>query len=176
MQVSAALIKELRERTGAGVMDCKQALTEAKGDLDRAEQILKEKGLEVAQAKADRLTGEGVVDSYIHAGSRLGVLVEVNCETDFVARNDEFKGFVHDLAMHVAAAQPLYVTRDDVPAEEVKSLPDAKKEDFFRAKCLTEQPFIKDESVTIGQLLTDLIAKIGENMVIRRFCRFKVGE
>lgn len=176
MVVSTDQIKKLRSLTGAGVMDCKQALTEAKGDLAKAEEILKEKGFKIALAKANRVAREGAVDCYVHTGNRLGVLVEVNCETDFVSRNNEFREFVHDLAMHIAAANPRYLSRTDVPKEESKKLSSSKKEEFYRSACLMDQVFIKDESITIEKLLTNLIAKIGENIVIRRFVRFEVGE
>lgn len=176
MAVSAEQIKKLRGITGAGVMDCKQALTEAKGDLAKAEKILKEKGFKVAMAKSNRVAKEGIIDSYIHTGNRLGVLVEVNCETDFVARSKEVKGFVHDLAMHIAAANPKYLTRHDVPEEESKKIPSEEQEEFYRGTCLMDQIFVKDESTTIEELLTNLIATIGENIVIRRFVRFEVGE
>lgn len=176
MVVSAEQVRKLRSLTGAGVMDCKQALTEAKGDLTKAGEILKKKGLKIALAKSNRAAREGVVDCYVHTGNHLGVLVEVNCETDFVSRNREFREFVHDLAMHIAAANPKYLSRKDVPKEESKKFTSSEKEEFYRNTCLMDQTFIKDESITIEKLLTSLVAKIGENIVIRRFVRFEVGK
>ena len=197
MQISAAMVKELREKTGAGMMDCKKALTEASGNMDRAIEILREKGLAQAAKKAGRIATEGLVESYIHAGGRIGVLVEVNCETDFVAKTDEFKSFVKDIAMQIAAAKPLYVRKEDVPAEEVEkernilraqALNEGKPEHivdkmvvgrlekYFKEVCLLEQPFIKDPDKSIDQLVKETIAKIGENISIRRFARFELGE
>ncbi len=168
-------IKNLREATGAGVMDCKRALAECGGDAGKAADLLKEKGLLKAADKSDRTANEGLVEPYIHGGGRLGVLVEINCETDFVARNEAFKQFAHDVAMHIAAAAPDYVTDDDVPKEILKSMSDAETKAYLKEKILLNQSFIRDESVTIGQLLTDLVAKTGENIVIRRFARFGLG-
>ena len=195
--VSAQLVKELREKTGAGFMECKNALVEAGGDLAAAEVALRKRGVEVAAKKSGRAASEGVVGSYIHAGSKLGVLVEVNCETDFVARNDDFQELVKDIAMHIAAADPQYITREQVPEEVVenerqiqrdRALQDGKPENvvdkivdgrmgkFYGEICLVDQPFVKEPSTTIGTLLKEAIAKMGENMVIRRVVRFEVGE
>jgi elongation factor Ts len=197
MEISAAKVKELRERTGAGMMDCKKALTEAGGDMERAVELLREKGLASAAKKAGRVAAEGIIDAYIHAGGRIGVLVEVNCETDFVAKNTDFREFVHDVAMHIAAANPQYVRREEVPAEVVErerdilrtqTLNEGKPEHivdkivegridkFFKEVCLLEQPFVKDPDKTIDQLVKEKIAQIGENISIRRFSRFVVGE
>lgn len=195
--VSAALVKELREKTGAGMLDCKKALEEANGDLDKASEILREKGLAAAAKKAGRIATEGLVESYIHAGGRIGVLVEVNCETDFVAKTDQFKEFVKDIAMQIAASNPQYLRREDVPAEALEkekeilrtqALNEGKPEKivdkivegrlgkFYEENCLMEQPFIKDPDKTISQLLNEKIATIGENINIRRFARFELGE
>ncbi|SHE93618.1 translation elongation factor Ts (EF-Ts) [Caldanaerobius fijiensis DSM 17918] len=197
MEITASMVKELRERTGAGMMDCKKALTEANGDMDKAIEILREKGLAAAAKKAGRIAAEGIIDSYIHGGGRIGVLVEVNCETDFVARTDDFKNFVHDIAMQIAAANPQYVSKEDVPVEVVEKekeiyraqaknegkpdkviekMVEGRLEKYYKEVCLLEQPFIRDDSKTIKQLLNELIAKIGENIVIRRFVRFELGE
>lgn len=170
-EVSA--IKELRERTKAGVMDCKKALKEANGDLDKAYHILREKGLQIAAKKTDRVAKQGVVESYIHMGGKIGVLVEVNCETDFVARNEEFKKFVKDVCLQVAAASPAYVTKEEVPADELAHVTD--KEKYFKEICLLEQPFIKDMAISIKDYMTQTIAKTGENVVIRRFTRYQLG-
>jgi len=170
------LLKTLREKTGAGVMDCKKALAEAKGDFDRALKILEKRGHEIAAKKADRQAKEGVVASYIHAGGKIGVLVELNCETDFVARCDDFKSLARDIAMQVAATNPSYLSREEVPQDQIK---DKKQngplEAFYRTHCLLEQPFIKDESRTIRDCVTQVIAKVGENIVVRRFSRFQLG-
>jgi elongation factor Ts len=197
MEISAALVKELRERTGAGMMDCKKALAEAGGDMERAIEILREKGLASAAKKAGRVAAEGMIDAYIHAGGRIGVLVEVNCETDFVAKNTDFREFVHDIAMHIAAANPQYVRREEVPAEVVErereilrtqtlnegkpehivdKIVEGRLDKFFKEVCLLEQPFVKDPDKTIDQLVKEKIAQIGENISIRRFARFVVGE
>jgi elongation factor Ts len=197
MEISAALVKELRERTGAGMMDCKKALAEAGGDMERAIEILREKGLASAAKKAGRVAAEGVIDAYIHAGGRIGVLVEVNCETDFVAKNADFREFVHDIAMHIAAANPQYVRREEVPSEVVErereilrtqtlnegkpehivdKIVEGRLDKFFKEVCLLEQPFVKDPDKTIDQLVKEKIAQIGENISIRRFARFVVGE
>jgi elongation factor Ts len=197
MAVSAASVKELREKTGAGMLDCKKALEEAGGDMEKAIEILREKGLSAAAKKAGRIATEGLVDSYIHAGGRIGVLVEVNCETDFVAKNEEFKAFVKDIAMQIAASSPRYVRREDVPQEELdkerevlraQALNEGKPEHivdkivegrlnkYFEEVCLLEQQFIKDPDKTVSELLNEKIAKIGENISIRRFVRFELGE
>jgi elongation factor Ts len=196
MSISASLVRELRERTGAGMMDCKKALVETNGDVEKAIDLLREKGLASAAKKSGRIAAEGIVDSYIHGG-RIGVLIEVNSETDFVAKNDEFKSFVRDMAMQVAAANPRYVKREDVPEAEVEkerkvlvqqALNEGKPEHiaekivegrmgkFFEQICLLEQTFIKDTDKKVVDVLNEIITKIGENIVIRRFARFEVGE
>lgn len=173
--VTVDAIKTLRETTGAGVMDCKKALAECSGDAEKAAELLKEKGFLKAAGKSDRVAKEGLVEPYIHAAGRLGVLVEINCETDFVARNEEFKQFAHDIAMHIAAAAPIYIKEDDVPQEELSAMTAAEAKAFLKEKILVNQAYIRDDSVSVGQLLTDLIAKTGENVVIRRFVRFELG-
>ncbi len=195
--ISAAQVKELREKTGAPMMDCKQALTEAKGNLEEAVVLLRKKGVSVAAKKAARVTSEGSVASYIHAGGKIGVLVEVNCESDFVARTEDFKELVHDIAMHIAASDPKYVRKEDVTAADFAREKDialaqavasgkpqhiaekmvaGKMEKFYEEVCLLEQPFIKDQTVSISQLIAAKIGKLGENIAVRRFARFKVGE
>ena len=197
MAVPAELVKQLREQTGAGVMDCKVALAESGGDLEKAIEWLRKKGQATAQKKSGRTTNEGVVESYIHPGSRLGVLVEVNCETDFVAKTDDFKVLARDLAMQIAASSPRVVRREDFPAEVIakeleiyrsqarnEKKPEAvqeriaqgKLEKFYQETVLLEQSFIKDPSRTISQVVTDVIAKLGENISVRRFVRFQLGE
>src|ERR1700731_5056432 len=195
MQIDPKTVKELRDRTNAGMMDCKRALTEASGDLGKAEVILRTKGIASASKKASRVTKEGIVASYIHLQGKVGVLVEVNCETDFVAKNENFRAFVKDITLHIAAAHPLYVSRDDVPAKvvegeraiyqaQVKGKPanvvekivDGKLDKFYSTVCLLEQGFIKNPDVTIKDLLNGKIAELGENIVIRRFTRYLVGE
>jgi elongation factor Ts len=201
MEVTATLIKDLRERTGAGMADCKKALTEVSGDMDKAIDYLRAKGLAKAAKKAGREATEGAVVSYIHAGGRIGVLVEINCETDFVARNDDFQGFTRDVAMQIAAMNPQFVRKDDVPADvvshETSVLIAKAKEDpknankpepvlakitegqvskWLKEICLLDQPFVKDPDKTIEQLQQELIAKIGENIKVRRFVRFELGE
>ena len=196
MAITAEQVNELRDRTGAGIMDCKKILTEAEGNMDKAIELLKQKGMAKAAKKAGRIAAEGLVEAYIHNG-KYGALVEVNSETDFVANNPEFKQFVKDIAMHVAAAAPQYVKREDVPASIVDAEKEAQKakavaegkpeaiaerivegrmDKFFSEICLLDQPFVKDPDKTVGQLLTELISKIGENIVIRRFVRFERGE
>ncbi|RKO66307.1 translation elongation factor Ts [Desulfofundulus salinus] len=196
-EITAAMVKELRERTGAGMMDCKKALMETNGDMEKAVDFLREKGLAAAAKKAGRIAAEGVVDAYIHGGGRIGVLVEVNCETDFVAKTDEFRLFVRDIAMQVAAARPEYVRREDVPehviAREkevlaaqavnegkpekvIEKIVQGRLDKFFKEVCLLEQPFIKNPDITVQELLNEKIAKIGENIVIRRFTRYELGE
>ncbi len=195
--ISAALVKELREKTGAGMLDCKKALEEANGDVQRAGEILREKGLSAAAKKADRIATEGTVESYIHAGGKIGVLVEINSETDFVAKNAQFREFARDIAMQIAAASPRYVRREEVPAEELEkerqilkaqAINEGKPENiaekmvegrvkkFYEEYCLMEQPFVKDQDKTITQLLNEKIATIGENISIRRFVRYELGE
>lgn len=168
--MSLDAIKELRELTNCGIIDCKKALEQAGGDLNKAKDILREKGLQMALKKASRVAREGRVEAYIHNGSKIGVLVEVNCETDFVARNEGFIQFSKDLAMHIAAMAPQYVKKDDVPAEALAGGVEAA------AVCLLEQPFVKDTSRTIQDLLNELVAKMGENILIGRFARYKIGE
>ena len=169
------LLKRLREKTGAGVMDCKQALAEAKGDFEGALKALEKRGHEIAAKKATRQAKEGLVVSYVHAGGKIGVLVEINCETDFVARCDDFKDLAKDIAMQVAASDPSYVSREEVPSEQIKGEQDGPLENFYKTHCLLEQPFIKDEHLTIRDRLTQVIAKVGENIVVRRFVRFRLG-
>jgi len=194
-EITAALVKELRDKSGAGMMDCKKALGATSGDLEKAMDELRKQGLATAQKKSARATKEGAVDSYIHAGGKIGVLVEVGVETDFVSRGDQFKEFTHDLAMQVAAASPLWVTRDEVPAEvierekaiyaeQVKDKPEkvidriiaGKLDKFFSETCLMEQAFVKDPDRSIEQVRTDLVGVIGENVEVRRFVRFQLGE
>jgi elongation factor Ts len=196
-EVSAGLVRDLRERTGAGMMDCKKALTEVKGDVEKAIVYLRERGLAAAAKRAGRAAADGLVDQYIHAGGKIGVLIEVNCETDFVARTDDFRGLVRELAMQVAAANPRYVRREDVPAEVIEQergiyaaqaassgkpaaviekMVSGKVEKFFSEVCLLEQPFIKDPDKQVGQLVSDAVARMGENIVVRRFARFQLGE
>ncbi|HUE61962.1 MAG TPA: translation elongation factor Ts [Chthoniobacterales bacterium] len=193
--INPQLVKQLREKTNAGMMDCKRALAEAEGDLAKAETILRTKGIASASKKASRATKEGIVASYIHLQGKVGVLVEVNCETDFVAKNENFRGFVKDITLHIAAAHPLYVSREDVPGKlieaereiykaQVKGKPanvtekivDGKLDKFYSTVCLLEQGFIKNPDVTIKDLLNGKIAELGENIVIRRFTRYLVGE
>jgi elongation factor Ts len=196
-EVSAVQVRDLREKTGAGMMDCKKALAESGGDFEKAVVFLREKGLAAAAKRSARTAGEGQVGSYIHAGGKIGVLVEVNCETDFVARTPQFQNLVKDLAMQVAAANPRFVRREDVaaaaiegerriyrvqanesgkPAAVIEKIVDGKVEKFFADVCLLEQPFIKEPQRTVGQLVTDAIAQLGENIVVRRFARFQLGE
>jgi elongation factor Ts len=196
MAGNSTLVKELREKTGAGIMDCQNALKESDNDVEKAIEHLRKKGLATAQKKAGRETNEGTISAYIHPGNRIGVLVEVNCETDFVARNEEFQAFVKDIALQIAASKPSYVKREDIPTaviEKEKAIYEAqakelgkpeaalgkivegKLERFYQESCLLEQPYIRDASVTIQDLLTQKIAKIGENMAIRRFTRYQLG-
>ena len=197
MAVSASAVKELRERTGAGMLDCKKALDETGGDVDKAIALLREKGLAAAANKAGRIATDGVVESYIHAGGRIGVLVEVNCETDFVAKTDQFREFARDIAMQIAAANPKFVRREEVPSDEIEkekeilknqALNEGKPEKivekmvegriskYYEEYCLLEQSFIKDPDKTISELLNEKISKIGENISIRRFVRYELGE
>src|SRR5438270_2308194 len=196
-EITATLVKQLRERTGAGMMECKSALAESKGDIGEAEVVLRKRGIASAGKKASRTTKQGTVGSYIHAGAQLGVLVEVNCESDFVARTDDFQELVRDLAMHVAAADPLYVRREDVPGAVLEKEKDIQKarviaegkpekvadkivegrmSKFYEEICLYEQPFVKENTMTIDQLIKTKIAKLGENISVSRFARFKVGD
>jgi elongation factor Ts len=197
MEIDAKMVKELREATGAGMMDCKNALTEASGDSEKAADILRTKGLADLAKKAGRATDEGVVSAYIHGEGRIGVLVEVNCETDFVARNEQFQTFVKDVAMQVAAASPLWIRRDDVPEDVVEhekriymaqaaetgkpeniqvKIAEGRLDKYFKEVCLLEQEFVKDPDLTIEQLMGEIVSKIGENISIGRFARFAVGE
>jgi elongation factor Ts len=196
-EVSPALVRELRERTGAGMMDCKRALAEVQGDIEKALVFLREKGLASAAKKAGRTAGQGMVGSYVHAGGKIGVLVEVNCETDFVARTDDFQALVKDIAMQIAAANPRFVRREEVPAAVleqergiyrvqaagtgkpppvIEKIVDGKVEKFYAETCLLEQPFIKDPDKTVAALVGAAVARLGENVVVRRFARFQLGE
>ncbi|HEX3011082.1 MAG TPA: translation elongation factor Ts [Syntrophomonadaceae bacterium] len=195
--ITAAMVKELRERTGAGMMDCKNALTETNGDMEKAIDELRTRGLAKAAKKAGRIASEGIVMSYIHGGGRIGVLVEVNCETDFVAKTEQFQELVHNIAMQIAAANPDYVVREEVPEnvldhekgvlraqalEEGKpekiidKMVEGRIEKFYKEQCLMEQPYIKDPDKSVQELIHETIAKIGENISVRRFARFEVGE
>jgi elongation factor Ts len=195
--ISAQQVKELREATGAGVLECRKALQAAGGDFDKAVALLREKGLAAAAKKAGREAKDGIIELYSHGGGRVGVMVEVNCETDFVARTDQFRKFAHDLALHIAASSPLYLDVADVPAEVLENersiarnralqegkpekildkIVDGRVEKFYQEACLLRQPFVKDESVTIADLLKTTISAIGENIIIRRFARWQLGE
>ncbi len=197
VQISAQLVKELRERTGAGFSDCRAALVEAGGNIEQAINLLRKKGQAAAQKKAQREATEGLIGSYIHAGGKIGVIVEVNCESDFVARTEDFQRLCHDLAMHIAALDPRFVRREEVtpeildrerdiyreqaratgkPEEVIERIVNGKMEKFYEENCLYEQHFIKDESLTIGELIAQTIAKLGENISVRRLVRLKVGE
>lgn len=196
MQITVDQIRDLREKTNAGIMDCRQALEESKGDIEKAKEILRKKGLVIAAKKAGRTAKDGVIASYIHPGSRIGVLVEVNCETDFVARTDVFKHFVKDITLQIASANPLYISQEEIPPEvlekekeiykeEAKGKPEhvankiieGKLQKWYSEVCLLNQPFVKEpDKMTIVDLLTSKIAELGENIVIRRFTRFHLGE
>lgn len=197
MVITPDMVKELRQRTGSGIMDCKKALQDADGDIEKAIDLLRERGLSAAAKKAGRIASEGLVESYIHGEGRIGVLIEVNCETDFVARNNEFKNFVHELAMQIAAANPAYVRREDVPDSIVQKereiirmqvinegkpekiaekIVEGRIEKFYKENCLMEQGYIRNPDITIENLLKEMITKLGENIVIRRFTRYEVGE
>lgn len=196
-EVTAEMVKTLREKTGAGIMECKTALNEAGGNFDKAVDILRKKGIASASKKIGRTAIEGVIESYIHAGSKIGVMVEINCETDFVARTQDFKIFAKDIAMQIAAANPLYVDRESVPAAiiekekeiyaeqsktsgkpapVIEKMVQGKLEKFYKEVCLLEQSYIRDPNVVIGDLLKSMIAKVGENIIVRRFARFQIGE
>ena len=196
MKITSQMVKELRDKTNAGMMDCKKALTETEGDLEKAVDLLRQKGLAVAQKRADRATKEGIIECYIHAGGKLGVMVEVGCETDFVAKTDDFTGFARDVAMHIAASNPVAVSREEVPAELVERERDIYKaqaleagkpenivdkmvsgkiEKYITEICLLDQKFIKNPDITVQDLLNELIAKMGENISIKRFARFQIG-
>src|SRR5690348_15500118 len=197
MNISASQVKELRERSGAPMMDCKNALTEAKGDIEQALVWLRKRGVAMAAKKAARVTSEGSVASYIHAGGKIGVLVEVNCESDFVARTEDFKELIRDIAMHIAASDPKFIRKEDVtpeafekekdiyraqaaqsgkPANVVEKIVEGKMGKFYEEVCLYEQPFIKDQSISISQLIAHKVGKLGENISVRRFARFKIGD
>jgi elongation factor Ts len=196
-EITAGLVKQLRERTGAGMMECKSALNEAKGDLSEAEVVLRKRGIASAGKKASRTTKQGMVGTYVHAGSQLGVLVEVNCESDFVARTDDFQEVVRDIAMHIAATDPQFIRKEDVtpsaierekdiqkaralnegkPEKVAEKIVEGRMAKFYEEVCLYEQPFVKDPTVTIDQLIKTKIAKLGENISVSRFARFKVGD
>lgn len=195
--VSASIVKELRERTGVGMMECKKALQETSGDMEKAIEYLRERGLAVAAKKAGRIAAEGIVESYIHAGGKIGVLLEINCETDFVAKTNEFKAFVRDIAMHIAASNPKCLSRDELtgdiiekekeilkaqainegkPEKIVDKIVEGRIEKFYKDVCLLEQPFVKDTDKTVQEFVTQMIATMGENINIRRFVRFQMGE
>lgn len=197
MEVSATMVKDLREKTGAGMMDCKKALAETAGNFEKAVDYLRQKGLATAAKRAGRTASEGRIGSYVHAGGKIGVMVEVNCETDFVAKTDEFQAFAKDIAMHVAASNPLYIQRENIPPETLErereiyrvqareagkpekiigKIVEGKLEKFYTEVCLLEQPFIKDPDLTVQDLLNGLIGKLGEKVEIRRFIRFQMGE
>ena len=197
MEISANMVKDLREKTGAGMMDCKKALAEAEGNFEKAVDYLRQKGLATAAKRAGRVASEGQIGSYVHAGGKIGVMVEVNCETDFVAKTDDFQVFAKDIAMHIAASSPLYIQRENVPPEVlerergiyrvqaretgkpekiIEKIVDGKLEKYFGEVCLLEQPFIKDPDMTVQDLLNGLIGKLGEKIEVRRFSRFQVGE
>jgi len=196
-EISAALVKQLREKSGAGMMDCKNALKECDGDIEKASDFLRKKGLATAAKRAGRAMSEGLVESYIHMGGKLGVLVEVNCETDFVAKNDDFKAFARNVAMHVAATNPVGIKEEDVPEDVVNrerevyrgqalelgkpekmidKIVDGKMNKFFKENCLMNQAYVRNPDLTIADLINELIAKIGENITIKRFVRFQIGE
>jgi elongation factor Ts len=196
VEITATMVKDLRQETGAGVLDCRKALETANGDVKRASEILREKGLSVAAKKAERVANEGMIGSYVHTGSKVAAIVEVNCESDFVARTEQFQAFIKDLAMQIVAARPTWVRIEDVPAEVVakekegyiadlasankppevvEKIIAGKLAKFYEENCLVEQPFIKDDSIRIKDLVTALVAKLGENVVVRRFARLEVG-
>jgi elongation factor Ts len=196
-EISAEMVRKLREETGAGMMDCKSALVEASGDVEKARDVLRKKGLAAAAKKAGRATSEGIVGTYIHPGARIGVLVEVNCETDFVAKTPEFQTLVKEIAMHIAATNPLYVTKEEVPGNVLdkekeiykaqaaaagkpaavqEKIAEGKLKQYLSEVCLLEQPFVRENDKTVGQLISEKIGLIKENIVVRRFARFKVGE
>jgi elongation factor Ts len=195
--IPAALVKQLRDKTGAGMMECKKALQEANGDLAQAELILRKRGIASASKKASRATRQGVIGSYIHPGAQLGVLVEINCESDFVARTEDFQQLVHDVAMQIAAADPQFIRREDVTADALErekevardraraegkaekildKIVEGRLSKYYEEVCLLEQPFIKDNTLTVGQLISSVIGKLGENITVTRFSRFKVGD
>ena len=196
-EISASMVKELRERTGAGMMDCKKALSETGGDIEKAIEFLREKGLAAAAKKAGRVAAEGIVEAYIHGGGRIGVLVEINCETDFVAKNEDFRALARDIAMQIAAAKPEFVRREEVsndviekekeilraqalnegkPEKIVEKMVEGRIEKYYKEVCLLEQPFIKDSDKTVQQVVNELVSKIGEKIDVRRFTRYEMGE
>ena len=196
-EISAAMVKQLREKTGAGMMDCKSALSEVGGDMEKAIEFLRKKGLATAQKRAGRAMTEGTIQSYIHMNAKLGVLVEVNCETDFVAKNDDFQGFAKNIAMHIAASNPLGIAPEDIPQEVIEKekeiyraqaldmgkpenvldkIVDGKLKKFYQDNCLMNQPYVRNPEITVADLLNELIAKIGENISIKRFTRYQIGE
>ena len=196
-EIKAAMVKQLREKTGAGMMDCKKALLEVNGDMDKALEFLRKKGLATAQKRAGRAMTEGAIQSYIHMTGKLGVMVEVNCETDFVAKNEDFKEFAKNIAMHIAASNPLGIKPEDIPEEIVESEKDiyraqaldmgkpenildkiveGKLKKFYEDNCLLNQPFVRDPDISVADLMNELIAKIGENITIKRFVRYQIGE
>ena len=196
-KISAGMVKELREKTGAGMMDCKKALSEVNGDIDKAVEFLRKKGLATAQKRAGRTLNEGIIQSYIHMTGKLGVLVEVNCETDFVAKNEEFQEFAKNIAMHIAASNPLGIRPEDVPEDLIEKekeiyraqalemgkpenvidkIVEGKLKKFSEESCLLDQPYVRDTNLSVADLLAELIAKIGENISIKRFVRYQVGE
>ncbi len=195
--ISAGMVKDLREKTGAGMMDCKQALAQCDGDMEKAVDFLRKKGLATAQKRAGRSMSQGVIQSYIHMGGKIGVLVEVNCETDFVAKTDDFKEFVKNIAMHIAASNPVGISKEDIPealinremeiyraqvlemgkpANMVEKIAEGKLAKFFKDSCLLTQPYVRDPNVTISDILNEVIGRTGENIVIKRFVRFQIGE
>ncbi len=195
VEISAQMVKELRDRTGAGFKECKDALVDAGGDMEQAIRLLQERGIAKAAKKAGRVAKDGLIHAYIHGGGRIGVLVEVNCETDFVARTDEFQELVHNIALQIAATNPQYIRPEDVPAEVVEEqkeifrkqvegkpphvvekIVEGKLKKYFEEVCLLEQPYIRDPEIKVGDLITQAIARIGENIVVRRFCRYELGE
>lgn len=197
MQINAKMVSELRQKTGAGMMDCKKALAETSGSIEQAIDFLRKKGLSAAEKKSSRVAAEGAISSYIHGGGKIGVLLEINCETDFVARNEDFKEFSKDVSMHIAAASPRFVSKDEVPADViakekeilaaqakeegkpdnvVEKMVEGRIKKFFKEICLLEQPFVKDTDKTVDQILNELVSKIGEKISIRRFVRWQLGE
>lgn len=197
MEINAALVKQLRDKTGAGMMECKKALVEAKGDVEAAEVVLRKAGIASAAKKSTRTTKQGVIGSYIHAGAQIGVLIEVNCESDFVARTEDFQGLVHDLSMQIAAADPQFVRREEVteaalakerdiarsralaegkPEKILEKIVEGRLAKYYEEVCLMEQPFIKENTITVAELIKSKIAKLGENISVARFVRFKVGD
>ncbi|MBW2433465.1 MAG: translation elongation factor Ts [Deltaproteobacteria bacterium] len=196
-KISAGMVKELREKTGAGMMDCKKALSEVNGDMDKAVEFLRKKGLATAQKRAGRALNEGIIQSYIHMTGKLGVLVEVNCETDFVAKNEDFQEFAKNIAMHIAASNPLGITPEDVPEDLIEKekeiyraqalemgkpenvidkIVEGKLKKFYEESCLLNQPYVRDTDISVADLLAELIAKIGENISVKRFVRYQIGE